>query len=317
MCRMSGRRSHIFSGAFAGVKGPIRTIRRRSSRVYVHGEKASIYYDAVGEGRPIVILHALAFDHQSMKAWLEPVFGRTKGWCRIYVDMPGMGRSKAGPGLQSGDDMLEAMLEFVDAVLPGETFALAAMSYGSLMARGILHERRDRVSGLMLLTPPLNEREGGRRTPPRTVVESEEGEWLESLPEDEGAAFRTLAVRQTREMWERFAAEIVPGRSLCDRAFLTGPFRERRYPLSADVDHPAQPYKMPALIVTGKQDAVCGYEGPREVLLPAFPNATFAVLDGAGHLAAMERTTLFQALAADWLDRLEQAWDGDSGGAGG
>lgn len=87
--------------------------------MYVKCEQALIHYDVVGEGRPIVILHALAFDHQSMKAWLEPVFERIGGWRRIYADMPGMGRSKAEPGLQSGDEMLQALLEFVDACCPG------------------------------------------------------------------------------------------------------------------------------------------------------------------------------------------------------
>lgn len=195
-------------------------------------------------------------------------------------------------------------------MLPGESFALAGMSYGGLMARGILHERRERVRGLMLLVPPLNEKTPSRAMPPRTAPETEEEEegWLAGLPEDEGEAFRTLAVRQTKEMWARFSAEIVPGRSLCDRDFLTGRFRERRYPLTADVDRPVAPYGIPALIVTGKQDALCGYEGPREALLPDFPEATFAVLDGAGHLAAMERTPVFQALAADWLERVGRCW---------
>jgi hypothetical protein len=36
-----------------------------------------------------------------------------------------------------------------------------------------------------------------------------------------------------------------------------------------------------------------------------FPRATFATLDGCGHLIAPAKRDLFRSLVADWLDRME------------
>lgn len=55
--------------------------------------------------------------------------------------------------------------------------------------------------------------------------------------------------------------------------------------------------------VNGRQDAMAGY-AEAMALLPAYPNATFAALDTAGHGLAWERPALFKALVRDWLGRL-------------
>ncbi|MFD0695142.1 alpha/beta fold hydrolase [Paenibacillus sp. GCM10027628] len=65
-------------------------------------------------------------------------------------------------------------------------------------------------------------------------------------------------------------------------------------------------YAIPALILTGRQDAICGYQDPWQTLMNVFPRATFAVLDGAGHLLPMEQPNVFQALTLDWLERVDK-----------
>ena len=39
-------------------------------------------------------------------------------------------------------------------------------------------------------------------------------------------------------------------------------------------------------------------------LLDVYPCATYAVLDGAGHGLTLERPDLYEALVADWLNRI-------------
>ncbi len=41
-------------------------------------------------------------------------------------------------------------------------------------------------------------------------------------------------------------------------------------------------------------------------LLDSYPRATFAVLDRAGHMLALEQKSLFRALVNEWLDRVEE-----------
>jgi pimeloyl-ACP methyl ester carboxylesterase len=38
-----------------------------------------------------------------------------------------------------------------------------------------------------------------------------------------------------------------------------------------------------------------------------FPRATFAVLDKTGHLVNLEQSGLFEALAGEWLERMEDS----------
>ncbi|MHB1684992.1 MAG: alpha/beta fold hydrolase [Bacilli bacterium] len=89
-----------------------------------------MYYEIVGEGKPIVALHGWSLDHRVMKECLEPTFTHRSGWKRIYVDLPGMGRSPASDAIQSTDDILASVLRFIDAAIPGEEFAVCGESYG-------------------------------------------------------------------------------------------------------------------------------------------------------------------------------------------
>ena len=53
-----------------------------------------IYFESYGDGMPIVALHGFPTDHRSMKGMLEPIFTERTGYKRLYLDLPGMGKSK-------------------------------------------------------------------------------------------------------------------------------------------------------------------------------------------------------------------------------
>ena len=75
--------------------------------------------------------------------------------------------------------------------------------------------------------------------------------------------------------------------------------------LSFDVDRLAAPFARPALFVLGRQDSVVGYRAAFS-LADAYPRATIAVLDRAGHGLPWEQDGLFRALAGEWLGRVEE-----------
>jgi pimeloyl-ACP methyl ester carboxylesterase len=86
------------------------------------------------------------------------------------------------------------------------------------------------------------------------------------------------------------------------------PFNDRleeASPFSFDVDTPPTPFVAPTLIVTARQDNLCGYRNAWD-LLDNYPRATFAVLDRAGHFVNIEQDALCQALMREWLDRVEE-----------
>ena len=86
------------------------------------------------------------------------------------------------------------------------------------------------------------------------------------------------------------------------------PFNERlevASPFSFDVDTLPAPFGGPTLILTARQDHLCGYRDAWD-LLDNYPRATFAVLDRAGHFVNIEQDVLCQALMREWLDRVEE-----------
>ena len=95
-----------------------------------------INYEVYGKGKPILNIHGWDPDYQMMKGCFEPVFSETKGYRRIYLDLLGFGKTSTAPWIQSADDMLEILCEFIDTVIGHESFLLTGCSYGGYLSLG-------------------------------------------------------------------------------------------------------------------------------------------------------------------------------------
>jgi pimeloyl-ACP methyl ester carboxylesterase len=257
-------------------------------------------YEDIGSGLPVLMLHGWPIDHRHMLNSLEPAFADRSGWRRLYPDLPGMGRTRAADWIETEDQMLELVLELVDRLIPGERFAVAGGSYGGWLARGLVHERPSQLAGVMLSVPAIGG-DGRDRVLPKHRIRHEDAEYLHALePGEEGS--REMIVAQGMDVLESWRRAIFPALELADHDFL-----ERlggNYAFSFDPDDLEQPFEAPTLIVTGRFDDVCGYREAFD-LLDRYPNATYAVLDWAGHSLPDERRELFIALVSDWLERVE------------
>src|SRR5918912_4286735 len=110
----------------------------------------AMYYETYGSGRPMVMLPGRPSDHRVMARFMEPVFTQREGWLRIYPDLPGTGCTPSADRLATHDQMLDAVLAFIDTVIPSQRFVLAGYSYGGYMARGVVSRRAELIDGLML-----------------------------------------------------------------------------------------------------------------------------------------------------------------------
>jgi pimeloyl-ACP methyl ester carboxylesterase len=263
-----------------------------------------IHHLAIGKGFPVVMLHGWTLDHQAMVHCLEPVFEKRDGWQRIYVDLPGMGRSLPQPSIQSADDMCAAVVTFIDDVIPNRQFAMCGYSYGALIARGVVHHRRNMVRGLCFLAPVIVAEPAARVLPERQVLMRDEA-LMSRLSPKEAEAFEEVAVLQGEREWERFRDECMIPSNSADLEYLTR-VRQSGYGFTFDVDSMPAPFEDPVLIVNGRQDHVVGFEDAWRVM-GNYPRGTFVVLDRAGHLLQIDQPRLFEALVHDWLDRLELA----------
>lgn len=252
-----------------------------------------------GSGRPVVILHGGGLDHRHMMDALEPVFASTQGWRRLFVDLPGHGRSPADESISSQDDVLASVIAHCDALLSGEQFAVIGESRGSYLAQGIASRCPDRLLGLMLVCAGSMSQDGRHRLPEhRTLVSLETP--MGDLPEALRARVARL-VAQTPEIVEKILQTKLPAAELADRAMaerIAGHFTFSFDPMSGP------PFDKPVLILNGRQDAITGYAEMTEAL-DHYPRATFAVLDRAGHSLSWEQPEVFAALTHEWLRRME------------
>src|SRR5437762_1295718 len=130
----------------------------------------TIFYETYGTGRPIVLLPGIPSDHRVMLRFMEPLFTQRDGWLRLYPDLPGTGRSPGVDRLATHDQMLDAMLAFIDTLIPGQRFVLAGLSYGGYLARGVLYRRAASIDGVLLCAPQVKADPAQAQLPPRTTL---------------------------------------------------------------------------------------------------------------------------------------------------
>ncbi|MGE5704430.1 MAG: alpha/beta fold hydrolase [Clostridia bacterium] len=266
-------------------------------------QNASVFMEEHGEpmGLPLVILHPLAMDHRSMKAWLEPLFLTRKGFRRIYVDIPAHGKSELPEWANTTDDLLTLLLDALHTLLQGRPFALLGMSFGGYLAQGLLGRLAAQVRGCCLLCPVTY---STVRNVPGRVVLSRDPDVTEGLDPDAAVAFETLFVHQTMKNREAFSKEIQPGRLLANRPFLASAWRTEGYHFSEAPFTRDTLFPQPALILTGRHDWIVGYED-QSALSAQFSQGHFFVLEQAGHMIQIEQRALVQKHVADWLTRLQ------------
>ncbi|MBY9080066.1 alpha/beta hydrolase [Paenibacillus sp. HN-1] len=262
--------------------------------------KAELYYEEKGEGKPIVLIHGYTIDHRLMSGCMEPVFRERAGWRRVYLDLPGMGKTRGYSEIENSDEMLEAVLALIDSMLPGESFALAGESYGGYIARGIIAKMPERVNGAALICPMIIPEKQDRTLPPHTIIR-QDASLAERLTPEELADFASIGVVLNPYTWSRYKEEIVPGCLLADELFLAK--IKARYGFSFPVDR--EEFRKPGVLLAGRQDSSTGYEDAFSIL-KMYPRTTFAVLDRAGHNLQIEQPRLFENLIMEWLDRVEE-----------
>ena len=229
---------------------------------------------------------------------MEPVFeSLDMPWQRIYFDLPGMGKTPGPAWMNSSDQMLEVILEFIDGVIPNQPFLVAGESYGGYLARGLIKARREQMQGLLLICP-VSMQEKRNKLPALQVLEKDE-DFLNSLSAEEREYFTGINVLQTQKVWERFSEDILPALKIADYDFLENNLGQN-VSFKEDVDQIAEPYQQPTLFLMGRQDSVVGYYDHWQ-LIENFSRVSFVILDRAGHNLQIEQETVFNALVAEWL----------------
>lgn len=245
----------------------------------------------------MVALHGFGPDHRSLLTVLETAFAQRPGYRRIYLDLPGFGRSPAtAANTTEMVDQIEAKLA---ELLGDQPRLLVGQSYGGYLVGELAQRRGELVRGLALLAP-LVVPEFVERDVPMHQVLIRDPDATAGLELAERVQFETSMVVQTPETLARFTAELASGLEIGDQ-LAASRLQSTGYSLPTSPWLGA-PNNAPTLIITGRQDSIVGYRDQLG-LLDKFPRASYLAIDVAGHNLIIESAALVHAGLLDWIDR--------------
>jgi len=265
----------------------------------------TVYYELFGEGKPIIMLHGWGLNHRSILSDMEPLFRHRNGWKRVYLDLPGHGRTPGKDWITNQDKILDVVLEFIDTIIPRQRFVVAGESAGAYLARGIAYRRSALLDGLLLVVPMIVADDAKRRLPSHITLVKDPA-LIAELERGDAEMISRLAVVQSRRWVDALKTFSDPADGIGDQEF-QAKIRENpeNYAFTFDVDANSKPCTAPALIITGRQDSFAGYRDAWEIL-ETYQRGTFVVLDRAGHGLSIEQEELYHVLLSEWLDRVDE-----------
>jgi pimeloyl-ACP methyl ester carboxylesterase len=239
-----------------------------------------------------------------MSGCFEPIFSKMAGYHRIYLDLPGMGKTPSADWIKNSDNTLKMLVKFINNIIGDKEFLLAGESYGGYLSMGLIHELGSMVGGVLLLCPLVDSFETVNKPenlPEKSIIWYSES--LNSLKDDTDVkAFLDMAVIATPEILEKYKSDILSGIKIHDKDFLS--YYKGEYNPDMEKALRAVKFGKPACIITGRQDNVVGYSVAYKIL-DRFPRATFAILDCAGHNLQIDNEPIFIQLVKDWIWRVE------------
>ncbi len=258
-----------------------------------------IYYEEYGIGKPILCLHGFSVDHRIMMGCLEPIFQDVSGYRRIYIDLPGMGKSPANPRAKDADSILKTLVEFIKKVIGENNFLISGLSYGGYLSLGVILRMPSKIDGVLMICPCVVAKHANRKLPKKILLQFEAGLYSDDIGFDD---FMDMAVIATKDTWQRYKLEILPGVESADQYF-TDLYQKEGYGFSFEPEFATISFEKPACIITARQDDCVGYEDALKYL-GNFSRASFVILDGCGHNLQIEKKALFNLHVRDWISRV-------------
>jgi pimeloyl-ACP methyl ester carboxylesterase len=248
------------------------------------------------EGAPsIVLLHGLAGDRAILVESCEPALAR-RALRRLYLDLPGHGRSTGSAASASADDLVAALAELVEDVCAAPPLVLG-YSYGGYLAQGLARDVK--LAGLCLVCPVVEADMGKRARAPRRVAARDEALPFTDDPHERDT-FEEVAVVQTGAVLDAYRRAVVPASHATDRDFVAAV--RARYAMARPYMDALAGFAPPAAIACGRDDHWVGFEDALR-LARALRDCSYHVLARAGHLLPLEAPAQLQAVLDEWLDR--------------
>jgi len=210
-----------------------------------------VHYEEYGEGRPVLFIHGSHVDHRMMVDPFEPIFNQMQGYRRIYLDLPGTGKTPSASWIKNCDNILEVIMDFINAVIGKGNFLLAGSSYGGYISLGLTYKMGDRIDGVLLLCPQLDPREDEILPSKKILYKSEEMD-LETMDSDMDKFYLDMAVIVTPHTFDKWQTIIASALQIVDIESLSN--RNGWYSDNFHNEVSKQLFDKPSCILTGRQD---------------------------------------------------------------
>lgn len=268
-----------------------------------------LYYEIVGEGRPILLSHGGlgAYDHSSFKPWLAPLADEFQ---LIFFDHTGNGRSERPASLADfGDNDWAEDMEGLRAHLGFDRVVVLGHSYGSSIATHYAVNHQDHLEGLILVSayPAWDFTD--------TVMENLLARGSTEQIEAIGAGF-TGAIQTDEQLADMYAK--------VGSLYFSDPNGEAAKTYAAETSYSAVAFnrsivdllpvydmadriheiEVPTLIVSGSNDWITPYEKTAVRLHRDIKGSDLVRFDHSGHMPFAEEPDRFLQVAREWLRRL-------------
>jgi len=249
--------------------------------------------DLAGEGPAVLFVHGFPLD----RTMWRPVASALTGWRRIMPDLRGMGLSEGPDAPSTMGDYADDLVALLD-VLQVPSAVVCGLSMGGYVAFDLVRRYPDRVRALVLTNTraAADDAEARSRRDAMTARIRRDGPAFladELLPRLLGpATLQTMpdVVRQVRTM--------VAGQPAAGLVGAIAAMRDR-----SDARDLLSTIAVPTLVVHGSDDQLIPIAEAR-AMASAIPDAHFAAIPAAGHLAPLEQAVNTGRVIREFLEAL-------------
>jgi pimeloyl-ACP methyl ester carboxylesterase len=252
---------------------------------------AKLYYEALGKGPAVVLVHGGLVDSRLWDDQMRPL---SKRFRVVRYDLRGYGRSAAATGPFSHLEDLRGLLDLLGI----EKATLVGLSLGGIIAADFALEHPARVSRLVLAGPGLR---GDKQPPPQDAAAA-----IEAMKQG-AEAFADATMR--RELY----AAVRPGTRAHARLrlMLLDSFKSLSALRPGFLKYPDPPtaerlsdIKAPTLVIIGSRDGR-NLLNIADTLSSNIPGARKVVIPGASHHPPVETPQEFNRALLDFLESRE------------
>jgi pimeloyl-ACP methyl ester carboxylesterase len=259
-----------------------------------------LYFEAHGEGAPVVLSPGYCQTHENFRPQVEPLV--RAGYRCVLWDYRGHGLSDApeDPQRYSMAQVVDDLGRVLDAAAPGRRAVLGGLSFGGLASLHFTLARRERVRGLVLVAsgPGFKspEAQGRWEAQVERIAARLEAKGFEGYVDGRAAA---TAIGLRPELPAAQAA----GRAIVaqDPRAVARFGRRVAGPVPGVIDELPK-LSVPALVLVGERDA--DYLRAAEVMAARIPGAKHVLVPGAGHVVNIEEAEAFDRALLAFLAAL-------------